>query len=234
MGAVCSSVAVKMYFCIFILSVVFQFVKSDDFTKTVDVTYKGTTKKATCDITLSYSENEVDGSISCSINWPKNEKLDKKKIEITIGPEGEDLQNLFNFIVQFDLKKNKGDKASKVQTKNPSFEKQNVDNGDASSPWTLWCPGEDTIIWTPENNVLNESSLNSWQDCAQLCATFLNENGNAACFSWTYNNAGEDVYGLPAGTCRLLPYSPVFRMAATGVQSGYWKCWKAYSTSVSP
>jgi len=239
MGAVCCcSEAVEMYFCIFILSVVFHLAASDSisFTKTASVTYSGTTKTATCDITVSYSGNEVDsGSITCSISWPKNKLLDKKniKIPVVVGSPG----NLFIVEVKFELFKKNGKPAStNTKTKNPTFKKQNVDvdNGDASSPWNIWCPGEDTIIWTPEYSVVNESSQNSWQDCAQLCATFLNENGNAPCFSWTYNNAEQDMYGLAAGTCRLLPYSPVFRMEATGVQSGYWKCWKAYSTSVSP
>jgi len=228
-----------MYFCIFILSVVFQFVASDSisFTKTASVTYSGTTKTATCDITVSYSGNEVDSdssSIQCSINWPEKKELDKKNIKILVVLGS--LGNLFMAQVKFELKKGKNKPASKTKTNNPTFQKQNVDVdiGDASSPWDLWCPGEDTIIWTPEYSVVNESSQNSWQDCAQLCATITNENGNAPCFSWTYNNAGQDMYGLAAGTCRLLPYSPVFRMEAAGVQSGYWKCWKAYSTSVSP
>merc|ERR1711862_26387 len=85
-----------------------------------------------------------------------------------------------------------------------------------------------------KNNNANETVLGSWQDCAQLCSSYTNEAGNAPCFSWTYNNAGADVLGLPAGACRLLPYENVFRMDAAGVQSGYHKCWFAYSTSVRP
>ena len=31
-----------------------------------------------------------------------------------------------------------------------------VDNGDATNPVDIWCPGENKIIWTPGYNVVNE------------------------------------------------------------------------------
>merc|ERR1712035_292515 len=224
MGASCNQ-AVKMFLRISILFMIFQFVVSDimSYSKTVRVTNSGVTKTATCDITVSYSGNQIDSSsssISCSINWPKNKALDKKNIQIPVVLGS--LGNLFVVNVKFELFKKKSKPSGTTKTNNPSFVKQDVDvdNGDATNPVDIWCPGENKIIWTPGYNVVNESSQNSWQDCAQLCATFINE--------------AENVYGLAAGACRLLPYSPVFRMEANGVQSGYWKCWKAYSTSQSP
>ena len=31
-----------------------------------------------------------------------------------------------------------------------------VDNGDATNPVDIWCPGENKIIWTPGYSVVNE------------------------------------------------------------------------------
>jgi len=171
--------------------------------------------------------------VSCNINWPKNKALNKNvNIWVIVGDVRD---QLINVNVKFTLKKNKGQAGSKTQTKNPDFDNQDFALEDPPSyPADLWCPEEDTIIWSASNNVVNETVLGSWQDCAQLCSSYTNEAGNAPCFSWTYNNAGSDVLGLPTGACRLLPYETVFRMEATGVQSGYHKCWFAWSTSVKP
>merc|ERR1712198_792906 len=165
---------------------------------------KGTTKTLSCDITVVFNGNEI-----------------------ALGPEG-DIGKRFYVNVKFDLSKAKNKLSSTTKMKNIVFEKQDEDIEDPTSPVDLWCPAENTIIWTPEHDFVDESSLNSWQECAELCATLVNENGNAPCFSWTYNNAAEEKYGLPTGVCRLLPYSPVYRMEAMDVQSGYWKCWNAY------
>ena len=81
---------------------------------------------------------------------------------------------------------------------------------------------------------LLQAGVASWQDCAQLCSEYRNEAGNAPCFSWTFNNADSQMFGLQPGVCRLLGHMNVNRLAAPGVQSGYHKCWKAYSTSVQP
>jgi len=207
-----------------------------NFQKTAVVTSGGISKTATCDISVTWSGGQVDAgasSVSCNINWPKNKALNKNvNIWVIVGDVRD---QLINVNVKFTLKKNKGQAGSKTKTINPDFDNQDFALEDPPSyPADLWCPEEDTIIWSASNNVVNETVLGSWQDCAQLCSSYTNEAGNAPCFSWTYNNAGSDVLGLPAGACRLLPYETVFRMEASGVQSGYHKCWFAWSTSVKP
>merc|ERR1711970_480179 len=109
--------------------------------------------------------------------------------------------------------------------------------GDASfGPVTLWCPEEDTLIYGTGayDSIVNEASADSWDQCAQRCSEFTNDSGNAPCFSWTFNSNSDSVNGLGGGICRLLAYMDVSSIAATGVQSGYHKCWKAYSTSLAP
>merc|ERR1712013_576532 len=109
--------------------------------------------------------------------------------------------------------------------------------GDASfGPATLWCPAEDTLIYGTGayDSIVNEAAADSWDQCAQRCAEFTNDSGNAPCFSWTYNSNSAAVHGLDGGMCRLLAYMDVSSLDAAGVQSGYHKCWKAYSTSLAP
>ena len=96
----------------------------------------------------------------------------------------------------------------------------------------MWCPAEDKIIFTDSGalDVVNETMEADWQGCAKQCSTYINSAGNAPCFSWTYNKADVQVLGLEPGVCRLLSYAAVKRLAASGVQSGYHKCWAAYTT----
>jgi len=207
-----------------------------DFTKTASVTVGSTTKTATCSISVSWSGGQLEAgasSVSCSIPWPKKKALDKSvNIYVVVGDVTD---KLINVKVKFNLKKSKNKDASTTKTRDASFNAEDFAFEDPPSyPADLWCPQEDKIIWSASNNIANETVLGSWQECAQLCSSYTNEAGNAPCFSWTYNNAGADVLGLPAGACRLLPYENVFRMDAAGVQSGYHKCWFAYSTSVRP
>jgi len=191
-------------------------------------------RQATCDITVVYSGDGADrvvdaaaSTVECSIYWPTNKVLDRNgNIWVAVGVIGD----LTNVKVSFNLYKRSGKPASTTKTRSPSFTTQDYSSDSpASWPVDLWCPAEDTIIYT-DGNMVNQTTEATWQNCAELCSTYRNEAGNAPCFSWTYNNAGVDMYGLPAGDCRLFPYSPVFRMEATGVQSGYHKCWKAYQT----
>merc|ERR1712198_58231 len=216
--------AVQMYYYIFIISIIGQSVASENksYSKTVEVTYKGTTKTLSCDITVVFNGNEVDTDASSitdfSINWPKKRKTRQEKYSDRFRSRRRYWKKI---LCQCQIR-------SVQSEKNIVFEKQDENIEDPTSPVDLWCPAENTIIWTPEHDFVDESSLNTWQECAELCATLVNENGNAPCFSWTYNNAAEEKYGLPAGVCRLLPYSPVYRMEAMDVQSGYWKCWDAY------
>jgi len=223
---------------IFLILVTSHYVLSNsmDVTKTAVVTSGGITKTATCDISVTWSGGQVDtgaSSISCSINWPKKKALNKAvSVWVLVGDVTD---QLINVEVKFTLKKAKNKDASTTQTKNPNFSAQDYAFEDPPSyPADLWCPQEDKIIWSASNSIVNETVVTNWQDCAQLCSSYTNEAGNAPCFSWTFNNAGSDVLGLPAGACRLLPYETVFRMDAAGVQSGYHKCWFAWSTSVKP
>ena len=84
------------------------------------------------------------------------------------------------------------------------------------------------------DSIVNEAAADSWDQCAQRCAEFTNDSGNAPCFSWTFNSNSAAVHGLDGGMCRLLAYMDVSSLDAAGVQSGYHKCWKAYSTSLAP
>merc|ERR1712083_672169 len=109
--------------------------------------------------------------------------------------------------------------------------------GDASfGPVKLYCPEENTLIYGTGayDSIVNEASADSWDQCAQRCAEFTNDNGSAPCFSWTFNSNSDTVLGLGGGMCRLLAYMDVSSIVAEGVQSGYHKCWKAYSTSQAP
>merc|ERR1712117_645587 len=187
------------------------------FTKTARISQSGTAKTASCDITVAYTGSVVDAGASkvkCSIPWPKNKALDKSgSIWVVVGVLG----NLVNVKVSFTLKKSKNKGASTTKTNSPGFSAQDYSSDSpASYPVDLWCPAEDTVIYTDGDNIVSQTAVDTWQNCAELCAT--------------YNNAGVDMYGLPAGECRLLSYSSVFRMEATGVQSGYHKCWAAYQT----
>jgi len=206
------------------------------FTKTMTVTSGSTSKEASCSITVDYSAGSVDSAASsaaCTINWPKNKALEEKvTVWVVVGELGGSLTNVK---VKFTLSKKKNKNPSTTKTKSVTFTAQPYTSDDpASYPSDLWCPQEDVIIYTESGAVVNETQEADWQDCARLCSDYTNEAGNAPCFSWTYNNSPDSLYGLPAGTCRLLPYENVFRMEATGVQSGFHKCWFAYSTSVRP
>merc|ERR1711971_65174 len=205
--------------------------------QTVTVTVGGTSKTASCDITVSYSGSQVldDGSsVSCSIPWPKNKALNKAVDMFVVV--GDVTGDLINVNVQFTLFKKKNKASSTTKTKSPSFTGSEYQTDEpASYPSDLWCPAEDKIIFTNNlDNIVNETAVTDWQACAELCSTYINSAGNSPCFSWTFNNAASQVLGLEAGACRLLSYASVERLAATGVQSGYHKCWAAYLTSVQP
>merc|ERR1711953_127507 len=202
--------------------------------KTATVKVGQTSKKATCDITVSYSGNEVlanGNSVSCTISWPKNKALNKAvTMFVVVGDVNGDL---INVRVKFTLSKSKGQASSKTQTKSASFTATEYQTDDpASYPADLWCPAEDKIIFTDSGalDVVNETMEADWQGCAKQCSTNINSAGNAPCFSWTYNKADVQVLGLQPGVCRLLSYAAVKRLAASGVQSGYHKCWAAYTT----
>jgi len=209
-----------------------QAIKMSFVGKTATVKVGSTSKTASCDIDVSYSGSEVlanGNSVSCSVPWPKNKALNKAvTMFVVVGDVNGDL---INVKVQFTLFKKKNKASSTVKTNSPKFTGTEYQTDEpASYPADLWCPAEDKIIFTEagDSDVANTTSVSDWQECAEACAN------NAACFSWTFNKAASQVLGLQPLECRLLKYNSVQRLAATGVQSGYHKCWKAYSTSVQP
>jgi len=208
----------------------------ETFSEVKSVAYKGTSKEATCDITVEYSGSDIiqsGSTVSCVISWPKAKDLDKDVvIQVTVGDV---LKGIISVEVSFNLYKKKNQVSSKTKTRSVSFN-SDLSGEPASYPADLWCPEEDTIIYGDNgaSGVANETMEVDWQDCAYQCATYINAAGNAPCFSWTFNNGASEVFGLGPGVCRLLNHMNVKRMTVQGVQSGYHKCWKAYSTSEHP
>ena len=202
--------------------------------KTATVKVGAISKKASCDITVSYSGSQVlntGNSVTCTIPWPKNKALNKAvTMFVLVGDVNGDL---INVQVQFTLVKKKNKVSSTTKTNNPSFTATEYQTDEpASYPSDLWCPAEDKIIFTDNGalDVVNETVVADWQACAELCSTYVNSAGNSPCFSWTFNKEQSQVLGLEPATCRLLSYAAVKRLTASGVQSGYHKCWGAYLT----
>jgi len=192
--------------------------------------FKLNNKQVTCNFEIAYSGGQLDtsgSSVSCSMS-AKVGKIDKSyQFDFTVGDTPSEMLNVK---VGFKLVKSKNAGASKMKTQDKTYTASSIDAGEASYPSDLWCPQEDTLIYTASNSVVSETSVATWQDCAQACSELRNEAGNAPCFSWTFNSGAADSLGLGAGVCRLLPYENVFRVGATEVQSGFHKCWAAYQT----
>merc|ERR1712107_128927 len=192
------------------------------FTEKKKISASGTTKMATCDITVSIEAGVVNkpaSSVKCIISWPKAKALSKTaSIAVIVGDVNSQLSKV---TVGFKLVKAKGDGAAKTKTNNPSFTPANYwsssgdSTGEATYPSDLWCPQEDKIVYVDGGAFVNESSVADWTECAELCASYVNDAGNAPCFSWTFNNAADNMYGLEPGVCRLLPYASVHRQDAT-------------------
>merc|ERR1712212_237949 len=232
----------KMIKTILIISAVIACINADVFTATktfIGKDKKGKNKKTiTCEIKIDYSGDSADKagtSVDCS--YPnenkKNDEIKSTTKTLNFGPLGDVTGTLFSAEVKFTFSKNK--------KKNSVTKLNDVESvpyaGDASfGPVTLWCPEENTLVYGTGayDSIVNEASADSWDQCAQRCAEFTNDNGNAPCFSWTFNSNSESVNGLGGGICRLLAYMEVSSIVAEGVQSGYHKCWKAYSTSQAP
>merc|ERR1712183_1087204 len=228
----------KMIKTVLIISAVIACINADVFTATK--TFKGkvgkNTKTITCDFEINYSgdsASKAGTTVDCSYPNENKNKDEIKSITKTysFGPLGDVTGTLFSAAVKFTFsktkKKNSVTKLSTV-TSSPYA-------GDASfGPVTLYCPEEDTLIYGTGayDSIVNEASADSWDQCAQRCAEFTNDSGNAPCFSWTFNSNSDSVNGLGGGMCRLLAYMDVSSIVATGVQSGYHTCWKAYSTSL--
>merc|ERR1712183_93867 len=230
----------KMIKTVLIISAVVACISADVFTATktfIGKDKKGKNKKTiTCEIEIDYSGDSATKTGTREDSSYPNENKNKDEIKsitktYSFGPLGDVTGTLFSAAVKFTFsktkKKNSVTKLSTV-TSSPYA-------GDASfGPVTLWCPEEDTLIYGTGayDSIVNEASADSWDQCAQRCAEYTNDSGNAPCFSWTFNSNSDSVNGLGGGICRLLAYMDVSSIAAEGVQSGYHKCWKAYSTSV--
>ena len=139
------------------------------FTKTARISQSGTTKTATCDITASVVDGAVvpaDSSISCSIPWPKSKALSKSSSILVVA--GDVNSGLRNVKVEFDLSKAKNKGSGTTKTKNAAFSSQDFSSDTpATYPADLWCPQEDTIVYTDAGTFVNEvmencHSLSIW------------------------------------------------------------------------
>ena len=180
-------------------------------------------KPVTCKFEIAYSGSQLDASgssVSCSLaGGLKIKKISKTyEFDFTVG---ESISERFNVKVTFKLYKRIRDK---MRTLSKTFTASPIDTGVASYPADLSCPQENTFIYSASDSFL-KTKVDSWQHCAQLCAEFRDEAGNAPCFSWTFNSGDEDSLGLGAGVCRLLPHEEVFRVEVPDIQSGFHKCW---------
>merc|ERR1712212_375814 len=230
----------KMIKTVLIISAVIVCINADIYTATRTFKAKVGKKQkvTTCEFEISYNGDGVlkaGTSVDCSYENEnkKNDEVKSTKKTMSFGPFGDVAGTLFTAEVEFTFSKKK--KKNSVTKLNDAVSVPFT--GDASfGPVTLWCPQEDTMIYGTGayDSIVNEASADSWDQCAQRCAEFTNDSGNAPCFSWTFNSNSDSVNGLGGGICRLLAYMDVSSIAATGVQSGYHKCWKAYSTSLAP
>merc|ERR1712236_42063 len=234
-----SSVSVNMFKYVLLLVIVLGSASAEVFTSQASFVVKvGKTKKtATCTFTISYTGDTVsqsDSKVKCSIAWPKSSALSKSlKKTFTLGDVTD---TVFTAEVSFKLDKKKKKPAGTTKTILNSITTAPVTADAPFYPASLWCPEEDTIIFGAGkyNSVVNEALADSYDQCAQRCAEYTNDAGNAPCFSWTYNDNTNSVLGLDAKICRLLAYMEVQAMSASGVQSGYHKCWNAMLTSTAP
>jgi len=194
------------------------------------VTVGSTNKVASCDIRISYSGTAVDwtaSSVDCSCKWPRSKALNyDTTLAITFGDLNE---GIITTTVNINLKKGKNKAPGTLKTTIISTEEDLVTADPEFFPTTLWCPHNDYYVWGEGayDSIVDEAPAEDYVQCAQRCAEYKNEFGNAPCFSWVINHNTVDVHGLGAGNCRLLAYMNVSGVYSPGVQSGYHKCWPA-------
>ena len=108
----------------------------------ISVTYKGTTKEATCDIIVEYSDGDVvqsGSSVSCTINWPKAKDLDKDVDFTDLFFIGDVLGEINTVSVSFNLFKKKNQFGSKTKTRSVTVEAESYQPSQpASYPADLW------------------------------------------------------------------------------------------------
>ena len=114
-------------------------------------------KTVSCDFEIAYSEGELDKSgcsVSCKLSGLKSKKIDKSyEFDFTVGDTP---STMINVKVGFKLTKAKGKDGSTMKTQSKTYTASSVDAGEASYPSDLWCPQEDTLIYTASNSVVNE------------------------------------------------------------------------------
>ena len=128
------------------------------FTETKSISYSGTTKTATCSITVSVVDGAVvagDSSISCTIPWPSKKSLSKSSaIWVVAGNVNSGLRNVK---VSFKLTKKADRASSTTKTGSVAFSAQDFSSDTpATYPADLWCPQEDTIVYTEAGTFVNE------------------------------------------------------------------------------
>jgi len=203
----------------------------ESFTQTEKFTVKqsGVKKTATCKYKLKFDYPDTvytnkSSSVSCKVaKWPLNTAISyKKTIKFFIG----------NFSAAVGIQISKVQNKEKQTTKLLSAIVTTVEN--KTSPWDLWCPQENTLIWGDSYNpaVVNDSFIspmdsNAYKECARRCSEFENNSGNKPCFSWVLNSNSYALLDLDPGVCRLYAYKDVYRLTIQGVQAGYHKCYPA-------
>jgi len=206
----------------------------EDFIQTERFTLKQgkNSKPATCKYTLKWdypdkvyttAENR-NSKVTCAVTkWPKKDKIGyTRTTTFFIG----------NFSAVITIKITK--LQNKVPIKTALTRAKVTAAGNKTSPWDLWCPQEDTIIYGDIGDpaivndfVISPLNSDSYKECAKRCTEFENESGNKPCFSWVLNSNTYTMMSLTPGTCRLYGYKDVYKLSATGVQSGYHKCYPA-------
>ena len=116
-------------------------------------------KQITCNFDIAYSGGQLDSSgcsVSCSLKKNVKKVIDKSyEFDFTVG----DLRDMLSVKVSFRLSKSKNGGAGSMKTLDKTFTASSIDAGEASYPSDLWCPQEDTLIYTASNSVVNEVNI---------------------------------------------------------------------------
>ena len=120
-------------------------------------------KDVTCNFEIAFSGGQLDTSgcsVSCSLSGGlKQKQINKRKeFNFTVGDTpGEQL----SVLVGFRLTKGANKAASTMKTQSKTYTASSFDAGEASYPSDLWCPQEDTLIYTASNAVVNEVNIST-------------------------------------------------------------------------
>ena len=117
-------------------------------------------KQVTCNFVIAYSGGQLDSSgssVACSLKSNVKKKIDKSyefNFEIR-----DSITEMLDVKVGFKLSKSKNGGAGSMKTLAKTFTASSIDAGEASYPSDLWCPQEDTLIYTASNAVVNEVNI---------------------------------------------------------------------------